>query len=128
LSKVSETNKASMQPASSASPEATPVANLGSTQRAQNSGELRHSPYGVSVGSVVQGEASRMETDRAAGTTDTCQNSSDANIAEVGTEAMVARDTFEGMLETLSRAKDSIARATRHALDCAKFGITNQVI
>lgn len=43
------------------------------------------------------------------------------------TEASVARDTFEGMLETLSRTKESIARATRHALDCAKFGIADQV-
>jgi hypothetical protein len=122
LSKVSETSKSSTQPVTSASPEATPVANLVITQRAQNSGELPHSPCGVS------GEASRIETDRAAGTSDPCQNSSNANLAEVGTEAMVARDTFEGMLETLSRAKDSIARATRHALDCAKFGITDQVI
>lgn len=44
-----------------------------------------------------------------------------------GTEAAVARDAFEGMIETLSRTKDSIGRATRHAIDCAKFGIANEV-
>ncbi|KAL3651048.1 RPR [Castilleja foliolosa] len=44
------------------------------------------------------------------------------------TEAAVARDAFEGMLETLSRTKESIGRATRLAIDCAKYGITNQVV
>ena len=43
------------------------------------------------------------------------------------TEVLVARDTFVGLLESLSRTKESIARATRHALDCAKFGIAEQV-
>ncbi|KAK4792140.1 hypothetical protein SAY86_022575 [Trapa natans] len=45
-----------------------------------------------------------------------------------GTEAAVARDAFEGMIETLSRTKDSIGRATRHAIDCARFGIANEVV
>ncbi|GFP92565.1 enhancer of ag-4 protein 2 [Phtheirospermum japonicum] len=44
------------------------------------------------------------------------------------TEAAVARDAFEGMIETLSRTKESIGRATRHAIDCAKYGITNEVV
>ncbi|MCO5546613.1 hypothetical protein L7F22_000043 [Adiantum nelumboides] len=44
------------------------------------------------------------------------------------TEASVARDTFEGMLETLSRTRDSIARATRQALDCASFGMAGQIV
>ncbi|KAI5056695.1 hypothetical protein GOP47_0028513 [Adiantum capillus-veneris] len=44
------------------------------------------------------------------------------------TEASVARDTFEGMLETLSRTRDSIARATRQALDCANFGMAGQIV
>jgi hypothetical protein len=44
-----------------------------------------------------------------------------------GTEAAVARDAFEGMIETLSRTKESIGRATRHAIDCAKYGIANEV-
>ena len=43
------------------------------------------------------------------------------------TEVSVARDTFVGLLESLTRTKESIARATRHALDCAKFGIAEQV-
>lgn len=44
-----------------------------------------------------------------------------------GTEAGVARDAFEGMIETLSRTKESIGRATRLAIDCAKYGIANEV-
>lgn len=42
-------------------------------------------------------------------------------------EKATAREAFEGMLETLSRAKDSIGRATRHAMECAKYGIADQV-
>ncbi|KAL1550568.1 RPR, variant 2 [Salvia divinorum] len=45
-----------------------------------------------------------------------------------GTEAAVARDAFEGMIETLSRTKESIARATRLAIDCAKYGLANEVV
>ncbi|CAI0416310.1 unnamed protein product [Linum tenue] len=45
-----------------------------------------------------------------------------------GTEAAVARDAFEGMIETLSRTKESIGRATRLAIDCAKYGISNEVV
>ncbi|XP_058097896.1 ENHANCER OF AG-4 protein 2-like [Magnolia sinica] len=45
-----------------------------------------------------------------------------------GTEAAVARDAFEGMIETLSRTKESIGRATRLAIDCAKYGITSEVV
>lgn len=44
-----------------------------------------------------------------------------------GTEAVVARDAFEGMIETLSRTKESIGRATRLAIDCAKYGIASEV-
>ncbi|WOH07477.1 hypothetical protein DCAR_0726907 [Daucus carota subsp. sativus] len=44
------------------------------------------------------------------------------------TEAAVARDAFEGMIETLSRTKESIGRATRLAIDCAKHGIANEVV
>lgn len=44
-----------------------------------------------------------------------------------GTEAAVARDAFEGMIETLSRTKESIGRATRLAIDCAKYGIASEV-
>ncbi|XP_022153132.1 ENHANCER OF AG-4 protein 2-like isoform X2 [Momordica charantia] len=45
-----------------------------------------------------------------------------------GTEAAVARDAFEGMIETLSRTKESIGRATRLAIDCARYGIANEVV
>ncbi|KAF8009075.1 hypothetical protein BT93_J0152 [Corymbia citriodora subsp. variegata] len=45
-----------------------------------------------------------------------------------GTEAAVARDAFEGMIETLSRTKESIGRATRLAIDCAKYGIAHEVV
>lgn len=47
--------------------------------------------------------------------------------AAVDTEATIARDTFVGMLETVSRTKDSIGRTTRQAMDCAKHGIAEQV-
>ncbi|XP_051122303.1 ENHANCER OF AG-4 protein 2-like [Andrographis paniculata] len=43
-------------------------------------------------------------------------------------EAAGARDAFEGMIETLSRTKESIGRATRLAIDCAKRGIANEVL
>lgn len=35
---------------------------------------------------------------------------------------------FEAMLGTLTRTKESIGRATRIAIDCAKFGIAAKVI
>ncbi|RRT85179.1 hypothetical protein BHE74_00028417 [Ensete ventricosum] len=44
-----------------------------------------------------------------------------------GTETAVARDALEGMIETLSRTKDSIGRATRLAIECAKYGIAGEV-
>lgn len=44
-----------------------------------------------------------------------------------GTEAAVARDALEGMIETLSRTKESIGRATRLAIECAKYGIASEV-
>ncbi|KAM7270478.1 hypothetical protein ACFE04_029692 [Oxalis oulophora] len=44
------------------------------------------------------------------------------------TEAAVARDAFEGMIETLSRTKESIGRATRLAIDCAKYNIASEVV
>ena len=39
------------------------------------------------------------------------------------TEAAIARDTFEGILETLSRMKEIIGRALHHAIDCAKYSL-----
>ncbi|KAK8969176.1 ENHANCER OF AG-4 protein 2 [Platanthera guangdongensis] len=60
-----------------------------------------------------------------------CKPSADyeqpGNSSSSGTEAGVARDAFEGMIETLSRTRDSIGRATRLAIDCAKYGIANEV-
>ncbi|KAM0942218.1 putative PWWP domain, CID domain-containing protein [Dioscorea sansibarensis] len=44
------------------------------------------------------------------------------------TEAAVARDALEGMLETLSRTKESIGRATRLAIECAKYGLASEVV
>ena len=43
------------------------------------------------------------------------------------TEATIARDTFEGMLETLSRTKENIGRALRHAIHCAKYSLDGEV-
>ncbi|KAL9274069.1 HUA2-LIKE 1-like protein [Drosera capensis] len=45
-----------------------------------------------------------------------------------GTDAAIIRDAFEGMLETLSRTKESIGRATRLAINCAKSGIASEVV
>ncbi|RID76776.1 hypothetical protein BRARA_B03729 [Brassica rapa] len=45
-----------------------------------------------------------------------------------GTDAAVSRDAFEGMIETLSRTKESIGRATRLAIECAKYGIASEVV
>nr|CAD1821118.1 unnamed protein product [Ananas comosus var. bracteatus] len=45
-----------------------------------------------------------------------------------GTEAAVARDALEGMIETLSRTKESIGRATRLAIECAKYGIASEIV
>ena len=44
-----------------------------------------------------------------------------------GIEVVVARDAFEGMIETLSRTKESIGCATHLVIDCAKYGIANEV-
>ncbi|KAF0899537.1 hypothetical protein E2562_020744 [Oryza meyeriana var. granulata] len=45
-----------------------------------------------------------------------------------GTDAAIARDALEGMIETLSRTKDSIGRATRHAIECSKYGIAAEIV
>uniref|UniRef100_A0A453S5B9 PWWP domain-containing protein n=1 Tax=Aegilops tauschii subsp. strangulata TaxID=200361 RepID=A0A453S5B9_AEGTS len=45
-----------------------------------------------------------------------------------GTDAAIARDALEGMIETLSRTKDSIGRATRHAIECSKHGIAEEIV
>ncbi|VAI76665.1 unnamed protein product [Triticum turgidum subsp. durum] len=45
-----------------------------------------------------------------------------------GTDAAIARDALEGMIETLSRTKDSIGRATRHAIECLKHGIAEEIV
>ena len=43
------------------------------------------------------------------------------------TEAAISRDTFEGMLETLSRMKESIGRESGHAIDCANYSLAGKV-
>ena len=45
----------------------------------------------------------------------------------MGTEAAIARDTFEGILKTLSRTKEIIGRASRHAIDCANYSLVVEV-
>lgn len=42
-------------------------------------------------------------------------------------EVNAARRLFESLLCTLSRTKESIGRATRLAIDCAKYGIAGEV-
>eukprot|EP00262_Sarcandra_glabra_P009818 TRINITY_DN2443_c0_g1_i1.p1 TRINITY_DN2443_c0_g1~~TRINITY_DN2443_c0_g1_i1.p1 ORF type:complete len:644 (+),score=133.62 TRINITY_DN2443_c0_g1_i1:222-1934(+) len=43
-------------------------------------------------------------------------------------EANASRRAFEAMLGTLSRTKESIGRATRLAMDCAKYGMADEVV
>ncbi|KAG7967449.1 hypothetical protein I3843_08G099900 [Carya illinoinensis] len=43
-------------------------------------------------------------------------------------EAHIALSSFEAMLGTLTRTKESIGRATRIAIDCAKFGVAAKVV
>ncbi|XP_015583234.1 protein HUA2-LIKE 2 [Ricinus communis] len=43
-------------------------------------------------------------------------------------EAHAALSSFEGMLGSLTRTKESIGRATRIAIDCAKFGVSAKVV
>ena len=45
----------------------------------------------------------------------------------MGTEAAIARDTFEGILKTLSRTKEIIGRASCHAIDYAKYSLVGEV-
>jgi len=42
-------------------------------------------------------------------------------------EANAARRSFKDFLNTLTRTKESISRATRLAIECAKFGIAGEV-
>ena len=43
------------------------------------------------------------------------------------TEAAIVRDTFEGMLEMLLRTKESVGRASHHAIHCAKYILASDV-
>uniref|UniRef100_A0A7N0RDM7 PWWP domain-containing protein n=1 Tax=Kalanchoe fedtschenkoi TaxID=63787 RepID=A0A7N0RDM7_KALFE len=67
-----------------------------------------------------------VDTEKREGRVSSGQQSTTGSLSG-GTEAAVARDAFEGMIETLSRTKESIGRATRLAIDCAKYGIANEV-
>lgn len=42
-------------------------------------------------------------------------------------EALAALSSFETILGTLTRTKDSIGRATRVAIDCGKIGVASKV-
>ena len=42
-------------------------------------------------------------------------------------EVAISMDTFEGMLEALSMMKESIGRASHHAIDCAKYSLAGEV-
>ena len=43
------------------------------------------------------------------------------------TKATIDRDTFEGILETLSRTKESFGRPLCHAIDYAKYSFVGEV-
>jgi hypothetical protein len=79
---------------------------------------------------VQHGQAVGMDPhDRHAGWNPSVDERSGILSAEptIDTEATIARDTFVGMLETVSRTKESIGRTTRQAMDCGKYGIADQV-
>ena len=107
----------------SSSPQNSPM-NIQTIGYTQDSVEFSHTPK--------HAVASMVETPGISGEEVRASPSQNLSLGEANaggdTEMTVARDTFEGMLETLSRTKESIARATRHALDCAKFGIAEQVL
>ena len=43
-------------------------------------------------------------------------------------EVIMSRDSFEGMLEILSRKRESIRRATVFAIECAQYVIAREVV
>ncbi|KAG8663415.1 protein HUA2-LIKE 2 isoform X1 [Manihot esculenta] len=43
-------------------------------------------------------------------------------------EAHASLSSFEGIIRSLTRTKESIGRATRIAIDCAKFGVSAKVV
>ncbi|KAH7281192.1 hypothetical protein KP509_36G034600 [Ceratopteris richardii] len=86
---------------------------------------VEHVQCSFEVLGTCKNSSPRYET----GETNFSQNSNRTEIIlSEDTEASVARDTFEGMLETLSRTKDSIARSTRQALVCANFGMAALIV
>ncbi|KAI4385816.1 hypothetical protein MLD38_003809 [Melastoma candidum] len=89
---------------------------------APNLNQLRNSKSSPTSADVSQRQANA----------ETAENktisSEQKGLLSCGTEAAVARDAFEGMIETLSRTRESIRRATRLAIDCAKYGIAHEVV
>ena len=43
------------------------------------------------------------------------------------TKAAISRDTFEGILETLSRTEESIGSTSHHAIHYAKYSLASEV-
>ena len=43
------------------------------------------------------------------------------------TEVAISMDSFERMVEALSKTKESIGRASRHAIDYAKYSLDSEV-
>lgn len=75
-----------------------------------------HQKHSLSVPVVVE------QKDRSAATP---KSRSMGKSTEAGHAALVY---FEAMLGTLTRTKESIGRATRIAMDCAKFGVAAKVL
>ncbi|KAJ0963936.1 hypothetical protein J5N97_029058 [Dioscorea zingiberensis] len=73
------------------------------------------------ISSTNQGEIDECDLTRPS-------NRSHEGSLSCGTDAVVAREALEGMMETLSRTKESISRATRLAIGCAKYGIASEVV
>ena len=57
----------------------------------------------------------------------TSEKDEQINLSSDDNDAAVARDAFEAMVETLSRTKESIRRATHQAIECAKLNMASEV-
>ena len=55
------------------------------------------------------------------------ERKSDGGTLSGDIEVAISMDTFEGMLEALSRTKEIIGRASRHAIECEKYSLASEV-
>ncbi|CAN6185412.1 unnamed protein product, partial [Urochloa humidicola] len=83
----------------------------------------RCSPSNQTIGSA----SDRVHTEEDSGTIP-FDNLEPEGLNKLAGEANSSRRAFEAFVGTLTRTKESISRATRLALDCAKHGIAGEVM